>query len=178
MAELVTLARPYAKAAFEFARELKALDRWSNMLTTAATVASADTMHKMFQAPNMTAQAKGKAFVEVCGDDLDNKVGNFIKYLAKNNRLGLLVEIQRQFELYKANHEKAVDVEISSAFEISPEQKAKLAAALKAKLDRDVNLQTEVNTALLGGAVVRAGDLVIDGSIRGRLAKLAESMNL
>ena len=178
MAELSTLARPYARAAFEFARDVKALDRWSNMLTTAASVASTAEMQKLFQSPNLTSEAKGKAFVDVCGDDLDNKVGNFVKYLAKNNRLALLVEIQHQFELYKANYEKAVDVEITSAFEITPAQKDKLAAALKAKLDREVNLQTDIDSTLLGGAVVRAGDLVIDGSIRGRLAKLAESMSL
>ena len=178
MAEISTLARPYAKAAFEFARDVKALDRWSNMLATAAAVAASDEVQGLFNSPSHTAEAKGQIFVDVCGDDLDNKVGNFVKSLAKYGRLSLLIEIQGQFELYKANHEKAVDVEVTSAFEISPEQQAKLAASLKAKLDRDINLQTDVDNTLVGGVVVRAGDLVIDGSIRGRLAKLAESMSL
>ena len=178
MAEISTLARPYARAAFEFARDVKALSRWSNMLATAANVASTEAVQKLFHSPDIPATAKGKQFVDICGDDLDNKVGNFVKYLAKNNRLTLLLEVQRQFELYKANYEKAVDVEVTSAFEISPEQQHKLAAALKAKLDREVNLQADVDSTLLGGAVVRAGDLVIDGSIRGRLAKLAETMNV
>lgn len=178
MAENTTLARPYARAAFEFARDIKALDRWSNMLATAAVVASTDAVRKLFQSPNYSAKEKGKKFVDICGDDLDNRVGNFIKYLAKNNRLGLLVEIQKLFELYKANHEKAIDVEITSAFAMTQEQQDKLMAALKEKLDRDVNLQADVDNALIGGAVIRAGDLVIDGSIRGRLAKLAESMSI
>ena len=178
MAELSTLARPYAKAAFEFARDVKSLDRWSNMLATAAAVAQIETVQRLFQSPNYTADKKGQKFVELCGDDLDNKVGNFVKHLAKNNRLSLLPEVRHLFELYKANEEKAIDVDITSAFEISPEQQAKLANALKVKLDRDINLQTDVDQNLLGGVVVRAGDLVIDGSIRGWLAKLAESMNL
>jgi F-type H+-transporting ATPase subunit delta len=178
MAELSTLARPYARAAFEFARDVRALDRWSNMLATAANVASTAVMQKFFKSPNYTAEKKGQLFVDVCGDDLDNKVGNFLKHLAKNNRLPLLAEVQALFELYKANEEKAIDVDISAAFEISPEQQSKLASALKAKLDRDINLNTNVDKNLLGGVVIRAGDLVIDGSIRGRLAKLAESMQV
>ena len=178
MAEISTLARPYARAAFEFAREIKALDRWSNMLATAAAVAGTDTVQRLFASPNFTADSKGDQFVELCGDDLDNKVGNFIRYMARNGRLDLLVEVQRQFELYKANHEKSIDVEVTTAFQITPEQQSKLVNALKTKLDREVNLQAGVDSALLGGAVIRAGDLVIDGSIRGRLAKLADTMNI
>lgn len=178
MAELSTLARPYAKAAFEFARDVKALDRWSNMLATAATVAQTETVQKLFQTPNYTAEDKGQRFVDVCGDDLDNKVGNFLRHMAKNNRLSLLPEVQGLFELYKANQEKAIDVDVISAFEISAEQQASLANALKAKLDRDINLETGIDASLLGGVIVRAGDLVIDGSIRGRLAKLAETMSV
>jgi len=178
MAEISTLARPYARAAFEFARDIKALDRWSNMLATAAAVAGTDTVQRLFNSPNFTAESKGEQFVELCGDDLDTKVGNFIRYMARNGRLDLLMEVQRQFELYKANHEKSIDVEITTAFQITPDQQSKLISALKTKLDREVNLQTGVDGGLIGGAVIRAGDMVIDGSIRGRLAKLAETMNV
>lgn len=178
MAELTTLARPYAKAAFEFARDVKALDRWSNMLSTAAAVANTPVMQKLFQSPGFTTEEKGQQFVDVCGNDLDNKVGNFVRFLAKNGRLSLFVEVQRLFELYKTNYEKTVDVDIAAAYEISSEQQTKLANALKAKLDREVNLNAEVDNSLIGGVVVRAGDLVIDASIRGRLAKLAETMNV
>ena len=178
MAEISTLARPYARAAFEFARDVKALDRWSNMLATTAAVGSTETVKQLFQSPNYTSDKKGELFVDICGDDLDNKVGNFIRYMAKNGRLELIAEVQKQFEAYKANHEKAIDVEVTSAFQISPEQQSKLIQALKTKLDREVKLQADVDKSLIGGAVIRAGDLVIDGSIRGRLAKLAESMNV
>ncbi len=178
MAEPTTLARPYAKAAFEFARELKSLDRWSNMLATVASVVIQPAVQKLLSSPSFTAEAKAERFLEVCGDEVDSKVGNFIRHMANNNRFGLLLEVQQQFEELKANQEKTLDVTVSTAFELSAEQQANLANALKQKLDREVQLQSTVDASLIGGAVVRAGDLMIDGSIRGRLAKLAESMSL
>ena len=178
MAELTTLARPYARAAFEFARDINALDRWSNMLaTTTAVVQNADAA-KLLKSPNYTGVVKGQKVVDICGDEIDNKVGNFVKHLAKNNRLELLPEVRELFEQMKANHEKTVDVNIATAFEISAEQQSKLAISLEKKLNRKINLQTSTDAGLLGGAVIRAGDTVIDGSIRGRLAKLAESMGV
>ncbi|GAB1265656.1 F0F1 ATP synthase subunit delta [Aurantivibrio infirmus] len=178
MAELTTIARPYARAAFEFARDVNALDRWSNMLATAATVAMHEGVAKLLGSPGIPSLKKGEIFVDTCGDDLDGKVGNFIKHLAKNNRLTLLSEIREMFELLKANHEKTMDVEITSAFEISEEQCSKLAKALSTRLAREINLQTSVDSSLVGGAVIRAGDIMIDGSVRGRLAKLSESINI
>jgi F-type H+-transporting ATPase subunit delta len=178
MAELVTLARPYARAAFEFARDIKALDRWSNMLETAATVAQFPAVQRFLGSPNFTAEQKGEKFLEICGDELDNKVSNFILYLAENHRLRLLAQVREQFELLKANHERSIDVNIASAFEISAEQQSKLSAALKQKLDRDVNLQTQVDKSLIGGILIKAGDMTIDGSVRGKLTKLAESMGV
>jgi len=178
MAELTTLARPYARAAFEFARDVNALERWSNMLATAATVAVQDKVAKLLKSPRIPALKKGEIFVDTCGDDLDGKVGNFMKHLARNNRLFLLSEIRAMFELLKADHEKTMDVDIISAFEISDEQCDKLAKALSSRLEREINLQTSVDSSLVGGAVIRAGDIMIDGSVRGRLAKLSESMNI
>jgi F-type H+-transporting ATPase subunit delta len=178
MAELVTLARPYAKAAFEFARELKALDRWSNMLATAATVANAHTVKKLLASPNFTTDEKGQKFVDLCADEIDAKVANFIQYLADNQRLQLLPQVREQFELMKANYERTVDVDVITAFDISDAQKTKLQATLKQKLDREVNIQTSVDKSLIGGVLVRAGDFVVDGSVRGRLAKLAEAMGV
>ena len=178
MAEITTLARPYARAAFEFAKDLKALDRWSNMLATVTTVVQTAKVADLLNSPNLAAEEKGKALVEICGDDIDNKVANFLLYLAVNNRLPLLTEVRELFELYKANLEQSVDVEVTAAFPLSDEQQAKLAASLKAKLEREVTIQASVDASLLGGAVIRAGDLVIDGSVQGRLQKLAESMNI
>ena len=100
-----------------------------------------------------------------------------MRVLAENRRLQLLPQIYQQFEVLKANREKTVEVNVVSATEISTEQQNKLASALSAKLEREVNMQVSVDDSLIGGAVVRAGDTVIDGSIRGRLAKLAEALN-
>jgi F-type H+-transporting ATPase subunit delta len=97
--------------------------------------------------------------------------------LSENKRLALLPEVSELFENLKANQEKSVDVEITTAFKISSEVSGKLAKALKKRLERDINLATSIDQSLLGGAVIRAGDTVIDSSVRGKLNKLAESMN-
>ena len=177
MAELTTLARPYAKAAFEFARAAKDLSGWSDALTQAALVAATEPMQALFDSPSVTRSEKGEKFRQVCAEALGEKQQNFIQVLAENSRLNLLPEILELFELYKAAQEKTVDVDIQTAYDITPELEQKLAAALAKKLDRDVSLNTSVDKSLLGGALIRAGDTVIDGSVRGRLARLSEAMN-
>ncbi|WP_086929384.1 F0F1 ATP synthase subunit delta [Agarilytica rhodophyticola] len=177
MAELITLARPYAKAAFEYARAAKDLQGWQTALAQAASVSMDASVKAMLSSPNLTSTDKGLKFGEVCGDVLNQQQVNFINVLAVNNRLGLLAQVYELFALYKANQEKTVDVEIQTAFEISSDLEQKLATTLKAKLDRDVELKTTIDESLIGGALIRAGDTVIDGSARGRLAKLAEAMN-
>ncbi|VUD63921.1 ATP synthase subunit delta [Thalassocella blandensis] len=178
MAELTTLARPYAKAAFESAREAGDLQGWSDALTLLASVSLSEKIDLVLDSPNLNGEQKAEVFIEICGEKLNEKQKNFVKVLAENKRLGLLVPVQEQFELYKANIEKSVDVDIQAAFEISPELQQKIAQALAKKLDREVTLQTSVDTSLLGGALIRAGDTVIDGSVKGRLAKLAEAMGV
>lgn len=177
MAELTTLARPYAKAAFEFADSAGELQKWSEMLTLAAAVAQQDGMIKALTSPALTAEQKAKAFVDVCGDELNEQAVNLIGVMGKNKRLSLLPEVLQLFEAHKAQREQSVDVEVTTAFELSTELQDKLAKALSVKLKREVFLSSSVDKAILGGALVRAGDTVIDGSVRGRLAKLAEAMN-
>lgn len=177
MAELTTLARPYAKAAFESADAAGQLQQWSDMLALAAAVAQQDGMVKVLLSPALTSAQKAQAFIDVCGDELNEGVANLLKALADNKRLTLLPYIQQLFEQHKAQREQSVDVEVTTAFELSGELQDKLAKALSAKLDRVVTLTTTVDKAILGGALIRAGDTVIDGSVRGRLAKLAEAMN-
>lgn len=177
MAELTTLARPYAKAAFESADQAGQLQQWSDMLALAAAVAQQDGMVKVLLSPALTSAQKAQAFIDVCGDQLNEGVANLLKALADNKRLTLLPQIQQLFEQHKAQREQSVDVEVTTAFELSGELQDKLAKALSAKLDRTVTLTTTVDKAILGGALIRAGDTVIDGSVRGRLAKLAEAMN-
>lgn len=176
MAELTTLARPYAKAAFEFAQSHQELTEWSAMLGLASSVSVDETIQQLLRVPRITGAEKADTFVEVCGDKLDAKVQNFIHLLAENDRLLLLPEITELFELYKAEQEKSVDVEVTSAFALNNEQKDKLAKVLSARLSREVRLHATEDSSLIGGVVIRAGDLVIDGSVRGKIAKLAEAL--
>ena len=177
MAELSTLARPYAKAAFEFAADVGDLQGWSESLSTAGAVAEQQAVVKFLSSPSATAAEQAAAVTSICGDALSVTGQNFIAILSENRRLQLLPQISIQFEIMKANREKAVDVDVVSAYELDAGQQQKLSDALGAKLERNINMQVSFDKSLLGGAVIRAGDTVIDGSIRGRLAKLAESLN-
>ena len=177
MAELSTLARPYAKAAFEFADTASELQGWSQSLAIAGSVTQQPNVVKLLSSPSVTADQQARALIEICGDALSDQGRNFLTVLSENRRLQLLPEISQQFDVLKANREKAVDVEVTAAFELDADQQQKLSDALSAKLERKVNMQVSLDKSLLGGAVIRAGDTVIDGSIRGRLAKLAESLN-
>jgi F-type H+-transporting ATPase subunit delta len=177
MAELSTLARPYAKAAFQAAVDAGELQAWSDMLVVASEVAQNEDMAKLLSHPGLTGQQQAQTLIDVCGDKLNGSVQNLVNVLAENKRISLMPQILEQFEHLKAELEKAVDVQIISAFEVSDESKQKLTDALKAKLAKDVRVTTTVDSTLVGGAIIRAGDMVIDGTVRGKLAKLAEAMN-
>ncbi|MDC3332820.1 F0F1 ATP synthase subunit delta [bacterium] len=177
MAELNSLARPYAKAAFEFANAADDLANWSTQLKTAFAVSQNEKMVAMLSSPALTTTQQAEQFIAVCGDELTGGIQNFIKILADNKRLLLLPSIAILFEEFKANREKRVNVEVATAYELDADIQAKLATALTGKLDRDVTVNTVIDKALIGGIVVRAADVVIDGSLRGRLDKLAEALN-
>jgi F-type H+-transporting ATPase subunit delta len=177
MAELSTLARPYAKAAFQAAVDAGELQAWSDMLVTISGVVQNEEIVKVLSSPSLTGQQQAQTLIDVCGDKLSTSGQNLVSVLAENKRISLFPHILEQFEHLKAELEKAIDVEIISAFEVSDESKQKLTDALKAKLAKDVRVTTSVDSTLVGGAIIRAGDLVIDGTVRGKLAKLASAMN-
>ena len=177
MAELSTLARPYAKAAFEYAMEAGDLQGWSDSLGTASSVAKQSTVDQLLSSPSSTSAEQAAALTGICGESLSSAGKNSICILSENRRLKLLPQIAHQFEIMKANQEKAIEVDVASAQPLDEEQQEKLTEALSKKLERKVNMQVSLDKSLLGGAVIRAGDTVIDGSIRGRLTKLAESFN-
>lgn len=177
MAELSTLARPYAKAAFEYALEAGDLQGWSDSLGTASSVAKQSTVDQLLSSPSSTSAEQAAALMGICGESLNSAGKNFICILSENRRLKLLPQIAHQFEIMKANQERAIEVDVASAQPLDEEQQEKLTEALSKKLERKVNMQVSLDKSLLGGAVIRAGDTVIDGSIRGRLTKLAESFN-
>ena len=177
MAELTTVARPYAKAAYQEAQEQNALVDWSAMLSFSAAVAADENMKSVLDNPSLTSERKAETFIDVCEGKLSDSAKNFISVLAENKRLTLLTEIAALFELFKAHQERSVDVDVESAFELSAEQQEQLSQTLTKKLDRKVNISSNTNPELIGGVIIRAEDLVIDASVRGKLAKLAEAIN-
>ena len=178
MAELNTLARPYAKAAFEVAAGSSDLDGWSSRLGLLARVTEDSSINELLTSPSLTGTQKAAVLRDICGDDLDTSTENFLLILSENQRLQLLAQISEQFEIMKANHEKAVDVDIMAAQKLENDQLSNLNNVLEKKLGRKINMQVRLDKNLLGGVVIRAGDTIIDGSIRGRLTKLADSLNI
>ncbi|MEM5530748.1 F0F1 ATP synthase subunit delta [Gammaproteobacteria bacterium AS21] len=176
MAELNTVARPYTKAVFEFARDAGTIQKWSDSLNDAAQVTSDEVMKSILGNPALTSDQKASAMITVL-EDLDESGQNFIKLLAENNRLALVPEIAVQFEQLKANQESNVEINVTTAYELDEQQQQNLTQALSAKLGRDVSLLSTVDQSILGGVVIRTQDLVIDGSVRAKIAKLAEVLN-
>ncbi|WP_097459499.1 F0F1 ATP synthase subunit delta [Mangrovitalea sediminis] len=176
MAELTTLVRPYARAAFEFAQQSDKLAEWSAMLALAAEVARDAEMQRVLNHPVLTDEQKATAVIDVCEGKLSDQGRNFIVILAENKRLTLLPEISAMFETLRAQLERSVDVELTSPFELNQEQQEQLTKALTRKLDRQVKLTAEIDQSLIGGVVIRAGDMVIDASVRGKLMKLVEAI--
>ncbi|UNG18688.1 F0F1 ATP synthase subunit delta [Stutzerimonas zhaodongensis] len=171
-----TLARPYAKAAFEFASAAGRIDAWSGMLSLAAVAVDVPQVAELLKNPRLTSENKVQTLVQLFGSDIDEAFRNFVSTLGDNDRLDVLPTIRELFEELKAEAEKTLDVEVQTAFELTSAQLQTLAAALSKRLDRTVNPQQVVNPALIGGVVIRAGDVVVDGSVRGKLSQLAESL--
>lgn len=176
MATINTLARPYAKAAFEFASAAKQTDAWSNMLVLASAFVESPEVIAQLRSPALTAERKAEFLVALCADRIDESFRNFVVALSENDRLELLPTVCDQFVQLKAEAERAIEVEVETAHELSAEQLQTLAAALSKRLDRTVQPTPVINPALIGGLIIRAGDMVIDGSVRGKLNKLAEAL--
>jgi F-type H+-transporting ATPase subunit delta len=173
MAEKVTIARPYAKAAFEYAREHKDFGRWSQVLAAAAAVVSDERIARLLTNPRVTPQQLVGLIAEAAGAAMDEKAGNFLSTLAENRRLGLLPYIATIYEALRAEVENVADVQVTSAVALDQAQLQRLTGALRKRLKREVRLQCAVDAALIGGAVVRSGDWVLDGSLKARLDRLA-----
>lgn len=172
MAETTTIARPYAQAVFELAREQKRFADWSEMLGFAAAVASNDEMQTLLDNPRLTRDQVVELVLTVCEGQLDDNGRNLIRLLAENGRLPVLPEIAALYEQERARAEGILEAEVISAQALSEVQKAGLAKALAKRLGREISLKCSLDASLLGGAVIRAGDMVIDGSAVGRLEKM------
>ena len=176
MAELSTLARPYAKAAFASAQSASNLAEWGEMLGFAASVSTDSEGRRALAHPTLTSEQKADWLNDLAGERAFDAGKQFIQVLADNGRLELLAEINDQFEELRRQLESAAIAHVESAMELSEAQQATLSEALARHLNKQVSLEVSVNADLVGGVVIRADDLVIDGSVSGKLAKLAEQL--
>ena len=177
MSELTTAARPYARAAYAFASDANAVPQWADMLSFCAAIAEDATMKAALDQPTLNRLQKGDLFNQVCADKLNDQGKNFIKLLAENDRISLLPDIAVLFHHYQSEAEGSIDAELISALDVSDQQVEAIAASLSKRLGKKVSLTTKLDASLIGGAVIRAGDMVIDGSVRGRLEKLSNNLS-
>lgn len=176
MAELSTLARPYAEAVFRLAREKHALNEWADRLAILAAIVSDERMKAVIADPNTGAADAAELTGSIAGASLGEGGKNLLTVLTANDRLSLLPEIASQFEVLKAEAEGKLEATIVSAQEIGDAQLADMVSALRSKFGREVQASVEVDPGLIGGAVITIGDQVIDGSVKGRLQKMAAAL--
>jgi F-type H+-transporting ATPase subunit delta len=176
VAELVTIARPYAEAVFQMADKTNALPAWSSLLNRMALVASNEQMQGAMRDPNLSANRLAELFGSLCGDNLSGEVKSFVQVLADNDRLALLPEIRDLFEQAKHQREGVLDVQITSAHPMQEGQVGNLVGHLEAKYKRKVNATVSVDPELIGGVKIAIGDEVIDGSVRGKLSVMRAAL--
>ena len=183
MADNNTIARPYARATFETAEGAGALAEWSESLAVAGQLLADRDLVEYLGNPALSDERRFEfltGLFDKAGGPLlaggDKRGSNFLKLLIENGRVGALPEISKHFEALKAEVENSVDAVVTSAVALSKEQLDGIAASLKKRLGREVRITTEIDETLIGGAVIRAGDVVIDGSLRARLNGLANAL--
>ena len=177
MSSLTTLARPYAKAAFELARGDSNLAAWDDMLSAVAMVTADAGMARWLQSPDSTADKAVEIITEAMGGDVDPRFQGYLGVLADNDRLPLCSEISRLFQKLRQEAEKRLQVRVVSATPLQDSQAERMQSALAKRFDCEVTLNNDVDPEVLGGAIIYAGDQVIDGSILGRLKRLETSLN-
>ena len=173
MADRLTIARPYARAAFEEARSNGGLTPWSDALQTAAQVVTDPRVETLLGNPHVTPEELAQLVSGIAGPKIGAMGANFVRTLADNRRLAYLPEISTLFDTFKDQAEGVADVTVTSAAALDEAQRQRLTAALERRLKRKVRLHCETDPELIGGAILRSGDLVIDGSLRTRLERIA-----
>lgn len=176
MAESSSLARPYARAVFEIAQESKDYKSWSDALAFLGALVSDESIEALISDPRVEQSKLEALFDDLCGDRVPEGARNLLRLMLDNDRLPLMPDVAAQYEVLRAEAEGTVDAEVRTAKPMTDEQKSVLSKALEKRLGRKVNLTVREDDSLLGGAVIHAGDLVIDGSARGRLEKLAGAL--
>jgi F-type H+-transporting ATPase subunit delta len=176
MAGTSSLARPYARAVFELAQESNDFETWSQALAFLSALVSDESIIELVNNPRVEEDSLQELFDDLCGDRVPESGRNLLRLMMANDRLALMPDVAAQYEIMRAEAEGSVDAEVRSAQPLNDEQKERLSKALEKRLGRKVKLTVHEDDTLLGGAVIRAGDLVIDGSAKGRLEKLASAL--
>lgn len=179
MLNKITVARPYARAAFELAFEKQALTVWSDMLYLASLLVRDPDFSALIKNPKFTEAMAVEWIVEIGSEDIQPLFKRFLQLLAEQKRLACLPEILEQFEMYRKESEKTADAWVTSARPLSEKDKGRIQEMLKSRLKvLGINMTCEIDETLLAGAVVKAKDIVIDSSIKGRLHRLGEALGL
>ena len=180
MSELTTIARPYAKAVFDFAIEQRSIDKstvkkWEEMLGFLAEVVENDTM-KDFLTSSFSAEKLADTVISICGEQVDQYGQNLIRLMAENKRLTVLPIVFKEFQHYVEEYNAIAEVQVTSAQPLSIAQQEKVVAAMEKKLARKIKLNCNIDTSLIAGVIIRTDDFVIDGSSRGQLNRLANEL--
>lgn len=178
MTEPLSVARPYAKAAFDYALKAQKVQAWEDFLSLVAVVVKHDRVHTWLGQPHLIAKDKIAGLRNIVGDE--NWIpgaANFLALMIQRQRLTLLLEVLTLFKVYKSDHERRLPVKVSSAYLLSDAQLSDLTASLEAKLKQKVDLQQALDKSLLGGVLIQSGDLVFDYTIKGRLSRLADAVS-
>ena len=176
--EKTTIARPYAEAVYGRAQETDKLDLWSDMLALLSAAASTPDVAELIDNPLLPPAKVRELMLEIGGGHLSEEGQNLVKLLVDNDRLSLLPEIATLYEQLKRERQGLLQVEVTSAYALNVAQKKALAEVLKERLGRDIEISAVKDPALIGGILIRAGDMVIDGTVRGQLHKLANELRI
>jgi F-type H+-transporting ATPase subunit delta len=176
MSSLTTLARPYAKAAFELADADNATARWDEMLALASSLVSDETMARLLQSPEVGSRQMVNVLSDIAGDSFDSRFTDYLSVLAENKRFPLIPEISVLYRKLREEADRLLRVRVISAYALDEDQADRLKGALARRFEREILLESEVDRSIIGGAIVYAGGQVIDGSLKDRLAKLSNSL--
>ncbi|STO55190.1 F0F1 ATP synthase subunit delta [Canicola haemoglobinophilus] len=182
MSELTTIARPYAKAAFDFAveqseQDKSAVEKWTNMLAFLAELIHHDKVQLYLTSSNSTLKL-ADTVISICGEQLDQYGQNLVRLMAENKRLAALPAVFNEFKSYVEEYNSIAQVEVISAQPLNDAQQQKIVTAMKKRLARKVKLNCRIDSSLIAGAIIRTNDFVIDGSSRGQISRLANELQL
>ncbi|MBX2849843.1 MAG: F0F1 ATP synthase subunit delta [Acidiferrobacterales bacterium] len=176
MSDNASIARPYAQAVFDLAQETNSFNEWSGALAQLAAISHDEDFSALVSDPRIENDRVTDLLVDLGKDSLPEGGANLVTLLVKNGRVGALADIEEQFSALVAKAQSSVNAHVTTAMALTEDQKASLASALEARLGLKVKLEETVDASLVGGAIVKAGDLVIDGSAKGRIEKLTTAL--